>query len=106
MNNIFSLEQDKDKSVLHVSKQRLFAEDTEKFKQECDEVLPQLEGEKVILDLDGVDYVSSLILAYLVYMLKKITESNKTFALSKVNPKVLELLQVTKLDKVFEITTD
>jgi anti-anti-sigma factor len=105
MNNIFSLEQDNEKSVLRVSKQRLFAEDTEKFKQECDTLLPQLKANKVILDLSGVDYVSSLILAYLVYLLKKLTETNKAFALSNVDPKVQELLQVTKLDKVLDITT-
>ncbi len=103
MDKIFSLEQDGEKSVLHVSKQRLFAEDTDRFKRECDELLPDLTGQKVVLDFSGVDYVSSLILAYMVYLLKKITESDKTFALSNVHPKVQEVLQITKLDKVFDI---
>jgi len=60
-------------------------------------------GEPIIVNLEKVDYMDSSGIATLVEALKILKDNNRKFALLKVNKDILEVLSLTKLDKVFQI---
>ena len=61
-------------------------------------------SKKIVLDLAGTIYVSSLILASLVYVHKRVSDAGGALILCNIKEKVQEVLTMTNLDKVFEIT--
>ena len=65
------------------------------------------EGYKdIILDLSKTEYISSLVLASFVFMLKKIKEAGGNLVFCCINNKIKEILAITNLDKVFDIAAD
>ena len=61
-------------------------------------------NKKIVLNLSGTIYVSSLILASLVYVHKRVSDGGGALVLCNIKEKVQEVLTMTNLDKVFEIT--
>lgn len=61
-------------------------------------------GAKVLINLSDVDYVDSSGLATFVEMLKAVRTSGGKLKLSNVSSKVLGLFEITKLDKLFDIS--
>lgn len=102
MNKLMEISKDGKRTVLHVLEDRILADDNERFKEEFDGFFPAL-AEETVLDLRKVDYMSSLILASMMYILKRLSESRKKLILSNMQPKVQEMLRITNLDKIFEI---
>lgn len=79
-------------------------EDNEKVMKPFDDLLK--EGiSNIILDLSQTKYMSSLILASLLFMLKRTQEGGGNLILCNVKDRVKEIMAVTNLDKVFDITT-
>ena len=58
---------------------------------------------KIILDLSRTAFMSSIVMASMVFMKKKAESAHGNIALCCVKDKVKELLVVTKLDKVFDV---
>jgi anti-anti-sigma factor len=81
------------------------AEENEELKRTF---LDLLEGgaRKIILDLSGTFFISSLTIASLVYIFKKTKDAGGSFVLCGVKDKVKEVLEITNLNKVFEIVDD
>ena len=57
----------------------------------------------IILDLEGITFVSSIVLASLVYMLKRAKEVGGNLVLDGLTDNVKTVLETTNLDKVFDI---
>ncbi|MBL7071035.1 MAG: STAS domain-containing protein [Candidatus Omnitrophica bacterium] len=57
----------------------------------------------IILDLTGITFVSSIVLASLVYMLKRAQEIGGNLVLCSVTHSVKAVLAATNLDKIFDI---
>ncbi len=91
-----------DVTIFEILKGHLLTEDYDDLREEFDENLPECR-KTIILDLSKVEYISSLILTYLMYMLKKSTDAGKELVIKNVKPKVMEILSSTSLDKVFKI---
>ena len=89
-------------SILEICKGHIMTEDYDELKDEFDENLPECH-DKIILDMTQVEYISSLILTALMYMLKKATEVDKELVLKGITPKVMEILSSTGLDRIFNI---
>ncbi len=102
MTKIFEVEHSGDKTILHLKKAQLLADDNESFKEQFSEIFPEIKNE-LVLDYKNVDYISSLILASLVYVLKKITDAGKKMLLVNVSKAIKEIFEMTNLDKVFTI---
>ncbi len=65
------------------------------------------EGKKdVVLDLSKISFISSLVSASLVYMLKRAKEAGGNLVLCGLQEKVKEVLAATNLDKIFDIFPD
>lgn len=60
----------------------------------------------LIIDFSGVQFLSSAVLGLLIRVSKKVYESQGQLKLSGINPKILEVFRITRLDKVFEIYAD
>jgi len=57
----------------------------------------------IILDLQGITFVSSIVLASLVYMLKRAKEVGGNLVLCGLTNNVKMVMATTNLDKVFDI---
>ena len=60
----------------------------------------------IVLDLTNTTYISSVVLASFVFMLKKAKDAGGNLILCGINPRVDEVLKMTNLDQVFEIVKD
>ncbi len=62
-------------------------------------------GNGVAVDLSGVGYIDSSGVATLVEGLRSAREHGKTFTLVAPSQSVMQVLELTRLDQVFEIRT-
>lgn len=72
-----------------------------------DKILAVLEqGKSLTVDLSGVSYIDSSGIASLVEGLRGARDRGIQFRLSGVNQTVLQVLELARLDKVFDIQRD
>ena len=70
------------------------------------EAINRTSEEKVILDFQRVQFMSSSMLGKLVQIHKKCKEFKVLLKLSAISPEILEVFRITKLDKLFDIHPD
>ncbi len=73
--------------------------------QELGRFAESRENMKVLLDMGTVEYLSSAGLGALVGLLKKIRTKNGTLKLCSLCDPIIDLFEVMKLEKIFEIFT-
>lgn len=61
---------------------------------------------KILINFKEVSYIDSSGLATLVEMLKNIRNYDGKLKLSNLSPKIKSLFEITKLEKLFDITAD
>lgn len=72
-------------------------------------IMPLIESSgniNLVLDFSNVKFLSSAVLGLLIRISRKIYESQGQFKLCAINPKILEIFKITRLDRVFDIHTD
>ena len=92
-----------DLTVMTVTIDTVFHDENEQLMKFFDDVL-NAGNKKIILDLSGTNYMSSVILASLVYMMKRAKEGGGNLIFCGIKPRVKVILAMTNLDKVFDIT--
>jgi anti-sigma B factor antagonist len=80
-------------------------ESKEKFVNKMDSLLLQQES-NVLLNLAGINYVDSTGIGELVGYMSKFTQNNRHLKILKPHERVKKLLNITKLDTIFEIFED
>jgi anti-sigma B factor antagonist len=70
------------------------------------QVLASRGRKKFVLNLAGVDFIDSFGIGELVRSYATVRKKGGEMVLSHISPKVLTLLQITKLHTLFEIHTD
>jgi anti-sigma B factor antagonist len=80
-------------------------ESKEKFALVMDQLLSE-SGTNVLVNFSGINYVDSTGIGELVGYLNKFVEKNRQLKILKPHERVLKLLQITKLDTMFEIYND
>ena len=73
------------------------------FKKAFDALTREKEA-KVIINMEKVDYIDSSGLATLVELLKNFRKSGTSLKLTNLAPKVKSLFEITKLEKLFDIS--
>ncbi|MBN1808995.1 MAG: STAS domain-containing protein [Planctomycetes bacterium] len=58
---------------------------------------------RMVLNLDGVEYLSSAVLGKLISLLKVIKKEKGSLRICNVHPNVKEIFEVTQLDKVLGV---
>lgn len=61
---------------------------------------------KILLDFGTVEYLSSAALGKLLNLNKKVERVRGQLRLCRIKPEILEVFQITRLDKVFNIFDD
>ncbi len=64
------------------------------------------DSKKMILNLDGVDFINSSGLGALVSILKEVRSSQGSMRLSNLAPYVKEIFDITQLTNIFDIFSD
>lgn len=77
--------------------------DTPNFEKELENVILEQNLYKIILDLTSVNHICSSALGILIAMERKIKRKNGDIRLVITEPDVLKVMQITLLDRVFQI---
>lgn len=62
--------------------------------------------QKIVLDFDNVEYLSSAALGKLITMDKKVKAAKGKLRLCSIRPDIYEVFAITKLNKLFDIHED
>jgi len=74
-----------------------------------DSILPLVEQNdriNLVIDFCNVKFLSSAVLGLLIRISKKIYESDGQLKLCGINPKILKIFKITRLNRVFDIYPD
>ncbi|MBL1217577.1 MAG: anti-sigma factor antagonist [Planctomycetes bacterium] len=99
-------------SVTQWSEQILLAElqDEPAFSDELEALIEQIHGstakQDVVLNMQGVSFLNSSNIAQLLELQQRMTEKGLTLRLCAVNQRIYSVLQITGLDKFFQIESD
>lgn len=74
----------------------------EAIKKELFELVDKQDRRKMVLDMSKVQYLSSSALGVLIPLNEKIVNLKGTLFLCGVNPDILKVFKITKLDKIFK----
>ncbi|MDP2895434.1 MAG: STAS domain-containing protein [bacterium] len=63
-------------------------------------------GINVVVDFDGVLYLSSSALGKLISLKRRVEENSGTIKMCRIKPEIMEVFRITKLDTIFDIRPD
>ena len=73
------------------------------FKDLLDKIVRENEGKTIIINMDGVAYMNSIGLGIIIDTYKKFKENQGRLVLCNLLPDILNLFEVTKLNRFIEI---
>ncbi len=91
--------------VFHLSGELIDRSPGKELLAEVDAIIAKGEN-KVLLNLQKLDYINSSGLNVLINILTKTRRSSGDTAICCVNKKIMELLIITKLDSIFNVSAD
>ena len=71
--------------------------------------MPLIEQNKhihLVVDFSNVKFLTSSVLGLLIRISKKVYEQEGKLRLCAIDPKIMEVFRITRLDKIFEIYAD
>ncbi len=98
------VEKKRDIDILTVSG-KIDAYQAIKLKDALNEVIDK-GSKKIIVNLGGVKFLDSTTLGILISALKRIKKAGGEICVTKLQPSVQEIFQLTRLNKVFQIFVD
>ena len=81
----------------------LILSDLEKAKKFVKECIEQEGSTKIIFDLEGVDFIDSAGIGFIISIFKTIKSKNGNFAIVSLKSKPREVFKLTRLDKIIPI---
>ena len=103
--NVCAVEKKDGVAIMSLAFDSILVDDNEKVKSTFLSLISE-GSTSVILDLTKTTYISSVVLASFVFMLKKAKEAGGNLILCGINSRVQEVLSMTNLDQVFDIAKD
>ena len=100
--DLYKIEKQDDVSIMCLTLDAFSYDDNDVLMEPFETFLKE-GNKKIILDLVNTKYVSSLILASLVYMQKRAQDGGGDLIICNVKERVQEVLRMTNLDKIFKI---
>jgi len=98
----FHIEQEQDKSVIIIDKSKIIGPEAGGIQNAVLDLIEK-EARIIVLDLSKVEYISSYGIGMLIYAHTTCTKRNIEFQVVGVNEKVLEILRIVHLDKIFNL---
>lgn len=69
-------------------------------------LIEQTNGIRLLIDFSNVQFLTSSVLGLLIRINRKVLQSEGRLRLCCIDPKILEIFKITRLDKVFELYQD
>jgi anti-sigma B factor antagonist len=69
-------------------------------------LVEQLNRKSILLNFNDVEFLSSAALGKLITLDRKVKSAKGRLKMSNIRPEILEVFQITKLNKVFDIRGD
>ena len=69
-------------------------------------LIEQNTGVQLVIDFSGVQFLTSSVLGLLIRLSRRVYQAEGRLRLCSIDPKILEIFKITRLDKVFEIYKD
>ena len=69
-------------------------------------LIAQAETKNLVIDFSNVKFLTSSALGLLIRVSKRISESSGNLRLCSIDPRILEIFRITRLDNVFDIQPD
>ena len=69
-------------------------------------LVEQLNRKSILLNFTDVEFLSSAALGKLITLDRKVKSAKGRLKMCSIRPEILEVFQITKLNKVFDIRTD
>ena len=63
-------------------------------------------GIKMVVDFQGVEYLSSTALGKLITLKKKVEAAKGKLRLAAIKPEIMEVFRITRLDTIFDIKSN
>ena len=73
----------------------------QKFGEELLQLIEQGSSKKIVLDFDGVEFLSSAALGHLIKIDKRAKANDAKMVLCNIRPSIYEVFAITRLDTVF-----
>jgi anti-sigma B factor antagonist len=102
MGEIFSVKKSGDMAIVEILKQEITMYEIDKVKKEFSDIIEK-DSKNILVNFKKLEFISSLVIAALVYLHKKAKENNGKLKFCELTPKVKEIFEVTDLDKVFDV---
>jgi len=99
---LFKLEKQGDIAVITLAPGDMFHEENDRLMKSFDDLMNK-GTKKFVLDLTDTNYISSLIVASMVYIHKRAQDAGGAMVFCNIKNRVKEILGMTNLDKVFQI---
>jgi anti-sigma B factor antagonist len=80
--------------------------DIEKMSRELRDYLEEYRPGHVVVDFEGVRFISSQMLGLLVDIWRRLGQHNGTLSISGINPQLNRVFKITNLDKIFQFYPD
>jgi anti-anti-sigma factor len=98
----FSIERTEDISVIRLSFNEINLEQREELKKDFLDVIAS-GARKFVIDFSRVGFLSSLVMATIVFFAKEVGKNNGVVKLSGLSREARSVFQLAQLDKVFEL---
>jgi anti-sigma B factor antagonist len=69
-------------------------------------LIEQGQGVRLLIDFVNVQFLTSSVLGLLIRLNRRVSQSEGRLRLCSIDPKILEIFKITRLDKIFEIFQD
>jgi len=70
-------------------------------------IMPLIDGPvNLVIDFSNVRFLSSAVLGLLIRVSKRINENKGRLKLCSIEPQILDIFKITRLDEIFEIYPD
>jgi len=90
--------------VISVAMPRVSADASDEFEEAVVRAIGELKGPKVLIDFDGVEFISSSVLGKLIKLNDTIVASRRgQLKLSSLARKIAEVFKITGLERLFSI---
>ena len=102
MGKFITTEKVQDIDVIHFSFDEIDLNQREELKKELQVLLGE-GGTKFVIDLSKVGFLSSLVIATIVFFAKEVRKNNGKIKLCGLSSEAFGVFQLTQLDKIFEL---
>jgi len=97
------VEQEADVTIIAVLTPRIPVDISESFEEGVVKTVESLATPKVLIDFEGVEFISSAILGKLIKLNGRMADRQGQLRLSSLSPRIAEVFRITGLDKLFKI---